>query len=130
MNEVNIQKPEVYYSILENMYLENIDLSTDLEIREAIKKINHHKKDVLDLKREVNHDIRIIRTMYLDESMIDNSKILGVIPINRNLSPIQKRKKLINERDKTMGPYNEIINIIDDYLKQIDEFENYIKNEL
>lgn len=125
-----LRDPQEYYTILQDMYLDEseIDISTDFEARASLVKIRRLKSDVLDLRRVINKDMRTIRNMYLDESMIQDSKILGLFSLKK-LSPTQKRKKLINQREKNLTPYNEIIEMVDDYIKQIDELEKFIKNK-
>jgi hypothetical protein len=129
--EVMIRDPEEYYQKLQEMYLDDseLNLSTDFEARASLVKIKRLKSDVLSLRREITQDMRTIRNMYLDESIIEKPKILGLFSLEKKLTPTGKRKKLIFEREKSLSPYKEITKMVDDYVKQIEDMEKYIKNE-
>ena len=126
-----IRDPEEYYQKLQEMYLDDseLDFTTDFEARASLVKIKHLKSDVLNLKREIGKDMRTIRNMYLDESIIEKPKILGLFSLERKLSPTGKRKKLISERERSLSPYIEISEMADDYIKKIEDLEKYIENE-
>lgn len=126
-----IREPEEYYLELQEMYLDEseINLSTDFEARSSLVKLKRLKSEVLALRREITRDMRTIRNMYLDESIIERPKILGFFSVGKKLSPTQKRKKLIYEREKSLIPYREIVEMVDDYVGQIEDLEKYIKNE-
>lgn len=132
VEEEIVRNPEEYYYALQGMYLDEaeLDLTSDLGARSSIVKLKKLKTEVIDLKREISKDMRTIRNMYLDASIIENRKILGLFSIGRNLTPTQKRKKLIEERERNLVPYQEIKEMIDNYTEQIEELENYIKNEI
>ena len=123
--------PEEYYQMLQEMYLEDseLNLSTDFEARSSLVKIKRLKSDVLKLRREITQDMRNIRNMYLDESIIEKPKLFGLIKIGKTLSPTEKRKKLLYEKEKNLAPYEDIVTMIDNYVEQIEDLEKYIKSE-
>jgi hypothetical protein len=131
MEDELFKDPEEYYTTLQEMYLDEseLNLSTDFEARSSLVKVTHLKSDVMKLRREITKDMRTIRNMYLDESIIEKPKILGLFSLERKLTPTEKRKKLLNEREKSLVPYKEIIEMIDDYVSQIEDLEKYIQNE-
>ena len=131
-NEEGCLSSNQYYEKLQELYIEEdeLDLSSDFEARATLVKLQRLENDVLKVKREISKDIRTIRNMYLDESIIDEPKFLGLISIGKKLTPTQKRKKLLAERESALAPYEEIIIIIDDYIKQIEDLGKYIKNEV
>ena len=126
-----VRDPREYYIKLQEMYLDEseLNLSNDFLARASLVKLERLKSEVLNLKLVISKDMRIIRNLYLDESIISKPKILGLIRIERKLSPTKKRKKLLNEREKSLIPYEEILILIDDYINQIEDYEKYIKNE-
>lgn len=126
-----VREPEEYYLVLQEMYLDDsdIDISTDFEARSSLVKLKRLKNDVKKLRREITKDMRTIRTMYLDESIIEKPKILGLFSFQKKLTHTEKRKKLIHEREKSLVPYNDVIEMIDDYIKEIEDLEKYIQNE-
>ncbi|MGB9937240.1 MAG: hypothetical protein ACPK7O_05920 [Methanobacterium sp.] len=130
--EYTFRNPEEYYYALQEMYIDesDLDLTSDFGARSSIVKLERLKSDVLDLRLKISKDMRTIRNMYLDESIIKKPKVLGLFSIGKNLTPTQKRKKLIKEREKNLIPYQEIKDMIDDYIEQIEELENYIKTEV
>ena len=127
-----ITGPNVYYQQLQEMYIEESDLnlSSDFEARSTLVKLNRLENDVLKLKRSISKDMRAIRTMYLDESIIEKPKFLGVFSVGKKLSHTEKRKKLITERENSLKPYKEITDIINDYILQIEDLRKYIENEV
>ncbi|HML05128.1 MAG TPA: hypothetical protein VK426_05070 [Methanobacterium sp.] len=126
-----VKDPEEYYMMLQGMYLEDsdIDISDDFEARSSLVKLKRLRNDVNKLRREITKDMRTIRTMYLDESIIEKPKILGLFSFQKKLTHTEKRKKLINEREKSLIPYNNVIEMIDGYIKEIEDLEKYIQNE-
>jgi len=126
-----VNDPEEYYLMLQEMYLDDsdIDISSDFEARSSLVKLKRLRNDVKKLRREITKDMRTIRTMYLDESIIEKPKILGLFSFEKKLTHTEKRKKLINEREKSLVPYNDVIEMIDDYVKEIEDLEKYIQNE-
>lgn len=131
MTEEGILSPEYYYTQLHELYIDEseLDLSSDFEARATLVKLKRLETDVLKLKREVSKDMRTVRTLYLDESIIEKPKILGLFSIGKKLSHTEKRKKLLNERENALVPYKEIIDMINDYINQIDDFRKYIEKE-
>ncbi|MGF7118357.1 hypothetical protein [Methanobacterium oryzae] len=123
--------PEIYYGKLQELYIEDdeIDISSDFEARATLVKLKRLEKDVLKLRREITTDMRTIRTMYLDESIIEKPKILGLFTLGKKLSHTEKRKKLLHERKRSLMPYEEIITLIDDYIEQIEDLRKYIERE-
>ena len=127
-----ILDPGVYYEQLQEMYIKEADLNlaTDFEARTTLVKLNRLKSDVSKLKRNVSKDIRTIRTMYLDESIIEKPKLLGLFGSAKGLSTAEKRKKLEKERENNLTPYKEVITMIDDYILQIEDLKKYIEDEV
>ena len=130
-DEEILKKPEEYYLMLQDLYLDEseLNLSSDFKARASLVKVEHLKSDVIKLRHEISKDMRTIRNMYLDESIIEKPKILGLFSLQRKLRPTEKRKKLISEREQNLIPYKEIIELVDDYIKQIEDLEKYIENE-
>ncbi len=127
-----ILDPGVYYEQLQEMYVEEADLNlaTDFEARTTLVKLNRLKRDVSKLKRTVSKDMRTIRTIYLDESIIEKPKFLGLFGSTKGLSTAEKRKKLEKERENNLTPYKEVITMIDDYILQIEDLKKYIEDEV
>jgi hypothetical protein len=131
-HEEEILNPGVYYEQLQEMYIEEADLSlsTDFEARTTLVKLDRLKTDVSKLKRDVSKDMRSIRTAYLDESIIDKPKFLGIFGKSKELSTAERRKKLEKERESNLTPYKEVIDMIDDYILQIEDLKKYIEDEV
>lgn len=131
MEEEVAMEAEEYYYMLQELYLDEsqIDLENDFKARASLVRLKRLKSDVKDLRLQITQDTRIIRNMYLDESVIDKSKIMGLFRFQKKLTPTQKRKKLIIERERSLVPYKEIIELIDLYIQQIEDMEKYIQNE-
>lgn len=123
--------PETYYGKLQELYIEDdeIDISSDFEARATLVKLKRLEKDVLKLRGEITTDMRTIRTLYLDESIIEKPKILGLFTLGKKLSHTEKRKKLLHNRKRALIPYEEIITLIDDYVEQIEDLRKYIERE-
>lgn len=130
--EEEILDPSVYYKQLQEMYIEESDLNlaSDFEARTTLVRLNRLKTDVSKLKRNISKDMRTIRTAYLDESIIGKPKLLGLFGKGKELSTAEKRKKLEKERENNLTPYKEIIDMIDDYILQIEDLRKYIEDEV
>ncbi len=130
-DELLYESPGYYYNMLSEMYLEEneIDISSDFEARATLVKLKKLEKDLGNLKRTISTDMRTIRNMFLDETIIEKPKLLGIFRFERKLSKTQKRKKLLYERNKALKPYKDIIEIIDDYILEIDDLRKYIQRE-
>ncbi len=130
--EEEILDPSVYYKQLQEMYIEESDLNlaSDFEARTTLVRLNRLKTDVSKLKRSISKDMRTIRTAYLDESIIEKPKLLGLFGKGKELSTAEKRKKLEKERENNLTPYKEIIDMIDDYILQIEDLRKYIEDEV
>ena len=131
-NHEEILDPGVYYEQLQGMYIEESDLnlSTDFEARTTLVKLNRLQSDVSKLKHNVSQDMRTIRNMYLDESIIDKPKVLGIFGRGKELSTAERRKKLEKERENNLNPYKEVIDLIDDYILQIEDLKKYIESDV
>ena len=79
-NHEEILDPGVYYEQLQGMYIEESDLnlSTDFEARTTLVKLNRLQSDVSKLKHDVSKDMRTIRNMFLDNSMMEKPKVFGI----------------------------------------------------
>ncbi|MCZ3364450.1 MULTISPECIES: hypothetical protein [Methanobacterium] len=131
-NHEEILDPGVYYEKLQGMYIEESDLnlSTDFEARTTLVKLNRLQSDVSKLKHSVSQDMRNIRNLYLDDSIIEKPKVLGIFGSGKKLSATEKRKKLEKERENNLTPYKEVIDMIDDYILQIEDLKKYIEDEV
>ena len=131
-HEDEILDPGIYYKQLQEMYIEEVDLnlSTDFEARTTLVRLNRLKSDVSKLKRNVSKDMRAIRTIYLDDSIIEKPKLQGIFGRGKELSTAERRKKLETERENNLMPYKEVINLIDDYILQIEDLRKYIEDEV
>jgi len=131
-NHEEILDPGVYYEQLQGMYIEESDLnlSTDFEARTTLVKLNRLQSDVSKLKHDVSHDMRTIRNMFLDDSIMEKPKVLGIFSKGKELSTAEKRKKLEKERENNLTPYKEVIDMIDDYILQIEDLKKYIEDEV
>jgi hypothetical protein len=123
--------PEVYYGRLQELYIEDdeIDLSSDFEARSTLVKLKRLEKDILKLRGQITTDMRTIRSLYLNESIIEKPKVLGLFRLGKKLSHTEKRKKLLHERKRALMPYEEIIVLIDEYIGQIEDLRKYIERE-
>jgi hypothetical protein len=130
-DEFSIRSPEEYYEKLQEMYIDEseLNLSSDFEARSTLVKLQRLESDILKLRNEITKDMRSLRNLYLDESIIEKPKILGLIRIGKELSPTEKRKKLLAERAQQLQPYEEVIEMIDEYILQIEDLRKIIKRE-
>ena len=131
-NHEEILDPGVYYEQLQGMYIEESDLnlSTDFEARTTLVKLNRLQSDVSKLKHDVSKDMRTIRNMYLDDSIIEETKVFGIFSKGKELSTAEKRKKLEKERENNLVPYKEVIDVINDYIIQLEDLKKYIEDEV
>jgi len=131
-HEEEILDPATYYQQLKEMYIEESDLnlSSDFEGRATLVKLNRLKSDVSKLKKSISKDMRTIRTVYMDESVIEKPKLLGLFGRGKELSIAEKRRKLETAREDNLTPYKEIIDMANDYILQIEDLQKYIEDEV
>lgn len=131
-NHEEILDPGVYYEQLQGMYIEESDLnlSTDFEARTTLVRLNRLQSDVSKLKHDVSQDMRTIRNMYLDDSIMEKPKVFGIFGKGKELSTAEKRKKLEKERENNLTPYKEVIDVINEYITQLEDLKKYIEDEV
>jgi hypothetical protein len=123
--EDKILKPKQYHKMINELDIENFELKTSSiwETRITLVNLERLAEDLLEIRRSISGDMRAITLKYL-ESHPNPSSFLGL----KKTKGAARRKSLDNKKEKELGPYKKIIQVIDDYLNQIEEIKEYIDN--
>ena len=125
--EKKILKPKDYEKMISNLDIENFELKTSsiLEARITLVGIERIEEDLLEIRRQVSAEMRRIKLKYLGQDHTKSS-LLGSL---KGTKASARRKSMDNKCDRERGPYENVLYIIDDYLKQIEDVKEYI-NEI
>ncbi len=122
--EKKILKPKEYERMISNLDIDNFELKTSsiLEARITLVGIERLEEDLLEIRRQVSTDMRRIKLQYLSHDHAKSS-LLGSLTRPKASA---RRKSLNNKCERELGPYKNVLYIIDDYLKQIGDVKEYI----
>jgi len=110
-----------------------IDVSSLQKAMETMSELDELEKVLNHIKFNLRTDIRNLRVEYMQmiqeaDSLINKRSILGRKKTIDDV--VRKKKALKKERNTNIAAYEIIENLINDYLKQIDESRLYIKNHI
>ena len=122
--EKKILKPKDYERMVSNLDIESFELKTSsiLEARMTLIGIERLEENLLEIRLEVSADMRTVKLKYLSYDY-SKSSFLGSLKRTK----ISTKRKSLNEKCKReLEPYKQVLYIIDDYLKQIEDVKEYI----
>lgn len=124
--ERKIVKPKEYQKMISNLDIENFELKTSslLEARITLVGIERLEESLLEIRRNISADMRSIKLKYLGHDH-SKSSLLGSL---KRTKAATRRKSLDNKCERDLGPYKNVLFIIDDYIKQIEEVKEYINS--
>lgn len=110
-----------------------IDVSSLQKAMKTMNELDELEKVLNHIKFNLRTDIRNLRVEYMQmiqeaDSLINKRSILGR---KKTIDDVMRKKKALKkERNTNIAAYEIIENLINDYLKQIDESRLYIKNHI
>ena len=110
-----------------------IDVSSLQKAMKTMNELDELEKVLNHIKFNLRTDIRNLRVEYMQmiqeaDSLINKRSILGR---KKTIDDVRRKKKALKkERNTNIAAYEIIENLINDYLKQIDESRLYIKNHI
>jgi len=110
-----------------------IDVSSLQKAMETMNELDELEKVLNHIKFNLRTDIRNLRVEYMQmiqeaDGLINKRSILGR---KKTIDDVMRKKKALKkERNTNIAAYEIIENLINDYLKQIDESRLYIKNHI
>ncbi len=110
-----------------------IDVSSLQKAMETMNELDELEKVLNHIKFNLRTDIRNLRVEYMQmiqeaDGLINKRSLLGR---KKTIDDVVKKKKTLKkERNTNIAAYEIIENLINDYLKQIDESRLYIKNHI
>jgi hypothetical protein len=126
--------PKVYQQQLDEIGIDGmeIDISNIQKAMITLNELEEYEDVLKKMRHNIRMDIRNIRKEYiqmlneLDPSPEErkNQKAKEVQKI------IKKKKSIVKKRDTRIKSYEIIENIVDNYLTQISDARNYIKNSI
>lgn len=110
-----------------------IDVSSLQKAMETMNELDELEKVLNHIKFNLRTDIRNLRVEYMQmiqeaDGLINKRSLLGRKKTIDDV--VRKKKALKKERNTNIAAYEIIENLINDYLKQIDESRLYIKNHI
>ncbi|OEC84328.1 MULTISPECIES: hypothetical protein [Methanobacterium] len=125
--------PKVYQQQIQDLGIEGLVVSPGnieeaLNLLDALEEI---EKILERIRHNIRIDIRAIRIDYMEKikDIKDSSKVMGLYSKQRPMKDkINDKRKLIDERDLKIAPYESIEYTVDEYLRQIKSIKNYLKN--
>ncbi len=124
--EKTISKPKEYQKMIQELDIEHLELKTSslFEAKTTLVQLLRLEENLHEIRNFVSADIRTIKLKHLNSGYANKSSLLGL----RRTKISSKRMSMHNKCDKEAGPYKHLLNIIDDYLEQIEDAKNYINN--
>lgn len=127
--------PKYYRRQIAEIGIENmvIDVSSLQKAMETMSELDELEKVLNHIKFNLRTDIRNLRVEYMQmiqeaDGLINKKSLLGRKKTIDDV--VRKKKALKKERNTNIAAYEIIENLINDYLKQIDESRLYIKNHI
>ena len=125
--------PKVYQQQIQDLGIEGMvvsprNIEEALILLDALEEI---EKILERIRHNIRIDIRAIRLDYMEKikGIKDSSKVMGIYSKQRPMKDkINDKRKLIDERDLKIAPYESIEYTVDEYLRQIKSIKNYLKN--
>jgi rRNA maturation endonuclease Nob1 len=102
-----------------------IEVSSVTEAKQALAKVRAAQKELRQIKRNINMDMKIIRADYSERMATagaGTSTLMGLFGQRRAAGQLRAdaKRRLRAERDATLAPYDEVKLMIDDLLVQMD----------
>jgi len=127
--------PKYYHRQIAEIGIEDmvIDVSSLQKAMETMNELDELEKVLNHIKFNLRTDIRNLRVEYMQmiqeaDGLINKRSILGR---KKTIDDVMRKKKALKkERNTNIAAYEIIENLINDYLKQIDESRLYIKNHI
>lgn len=124
-SENKILKPKDYQNVINKLDIGSFELKTSsiFEARITMVNLEQLEEALLEIKHCISGDMRAITLKYLDSNH-NHSSFLGL-----KRTKISSRRKSLNiKRENKLEHYRKIVNIIDNYLQQIEEAKEYLNN--
>jgi len=122
-------KPNDYKKMIQKLDIENFELKTSyvFEAKSTLVNLLRLEEYLNEIRRCVSSDMREIKLKYLKSDYLNKSSIIDSLSLNKP-KVSKKRIEMQKKLDRELGPYQNLLDIIDDYLQQIEEVKEYINN--
>lgn len=124
--EKTILSPKEYQKMIRELDIENVELKTSslFEAKTTLVQLLRLEENLHEIRNSVSGDIRSIKLKHLNSGYANKSSLFGL----RRTKISTRRMSMNTKCDREAGPYKHILDIIDDYLEQIENAKNYINN--
>ncbi|GAB4306453.1 MAG: hypothetical protein Kow0019_01320 [Methanobacteriaceae archaeon] len=131
--------PKFYREQITNLEIEGLNLNVNsvADSLQLLVKLRKIEKTLVKIKYNIRMDMRSIRKEYLNKIEELNKPVKVMKVFNRKLNKkdsLKYKKKIVDERDNKIKPYELLERLIDDYLLQIHDarnnLEKYMENEI
>ncbi|AXV37930.1 MAG: hypothetical protein CIT01_06820 [Methanobacterium sp. BRmetb2] len=125
--------PRFYREEISNLEIEglNLDIDSVAEALQLLVKLKKIEKTLLKINYNIRMDTRSIRKEYLKRIEELNKPVKVMKVFNKKLNKkesLKVKKKIVDERDHRIKPYELLERLINDYLLQIHDAKNYLEN--
>ncbi len=125
--------PKVYQQQIQDLEIEGLVVSPENteEATILLDRLEETKKILERIRHNIRIDIRTIRMDYIEKikGIRESSKVMGLYSKQRPMKDkIKDKRKLIDERDLKIAPYESLEYTLDEYLRQIESLKVYLKN--
>jgi len=122
-------KPRDYKKMIQNMDIENFELKTSyiFEAKATLINLLRLEDHLKEIRHCVSKDMREIKLKYLKSDYMNKNSFVDSLTLKKS-KVSKKRISMQKKMDKEVGPYQNLLEIIDDYLEQIEEVKEYINS--
>jgi len=125
--------PKFYREQISNLEIEGLNLKVNsvADTLQLLVKLRKIEKTLVKIKYNIRMDTRSIRKEYLKRIEELNKPVKVMKVFNRKLNKkdsLKFKKKIVDERDNKIKPYELLERLIDDYLLQIHDARNNLEN--
>lgn len=122
-------KPKDYKKMIQKIDIENFELKTShiFETKATLISLLRIEESLNEIRRLVAADMREIKLKYLKSDYMDKNLITDTLSLKKS-KVSHKRISMQRKLDIELGPYQSILDVIDDYLEQIEEVKEYIES--
>ncbi len=122
-------KPSDYKKMIQKLDIENFELKTSyiFEAKATLINLLRIEDHLKEIRHCVSSDMREIQIRYLKSDYLNKTSIVDFLSLKKSRVS-KKRISMQKKMDKEVGPYQNLLEIIDDYLQQIEEVKDYINS--
>jgi len=122
-------KPNDYKKMIQKLDIENFQLKTShiFETKATLINLLRIEESLKKIRRCVSADMREIKLRYLKSDYLNKTSIIDTLSLKKP-KVSHKRISMQRKMDYETDPYQNLLDIIDEYLDEIEEVKEYINS--